>query len=53
VVLPIKIHQTQGLRAECRIYVWKTDSAWAGTCRQLLVTLNDGTQHIAYFQFTK
>jgi hypothetical protein len=23
-------------------YIWKTNSAWAGTCRQLLVTLDDG-----------
>src|SRR5262249_37696347 len=34
-------------------YTWLTDKAWAGTCRQLIVTLNDGTQHIAYFQFTQ
>jgi hypothetical protein len=33
------------------IYVWKTDKAWAGTCRQLLVKLIDGTEHIALFQF--
>ena len=32
-------------------YVWKTDKAWAGTCRQLLVKLIDGTEHIALFQF--
>ena len=33
------------------IYVWKTDSSWAGTCRQLVVTLNDGTTHTALFKF--
>lgn len=33
------------------IYVWKTDSAWAGTCRQLVVTLNDGSVHVANFKF--
>lgn len=33
------------------IYVWKTDKAWAGTCRQLIVKLIDGTEHIARFQF--
>ena len=33
-------------------YVWKTDSAWAGTCRQLTVTLSDGTTHTAKFKFT-
>jgi CSLREA domain-containing protein len=32
-------------------YVWKTDKAWAGTCRQLIVRLNDGVDHIALFQF--
>ena len=33
------------------VYVWKTDSSWAGTCRQLTVTLNDGTTHTALFKF--
>ncbi len=32
-------------------YVWKTTKGWAGTCRVLTVTLDDGTQHLAYFQF--
>jgi len=31
-------------------YVWKTNKAWAGTCRQLRVTLADGTVHAANFQ---
>ena len=35
------------------VYVWKTDKAWAGTCRQLTVRLNDFTTHLAYFAFTK
>jgi hypothetical protein len=35
-------------------YVWKTDKAWANTCRQLVVKLNDGsTEHVANFQFVK
>lgn len=34
-------------------YVWKTDKAWAGTCRQLTVVLVDGTTHVANFNFTK
>jgi len=34
-------------------YVWKTDKAWAGTCRQLIVKLDDGTYHRANFQFVK
>jgi hypothetical protein len=33
------------------IYVWKTNKGWAGTCRQLIVQLNDGTTHYANFQF--
>lgn len=32
-------------------YVWKTESSWAGTCRQLVITLNDGTVHTANFKF--
>ena len=32
-------------------YNWKTDSSWAGTCRQLVVTLNDGSTHVAKFKF--
>ena len=33
------------------VYVWKTDKAWAGTCRQLTVKLNDSTVHVANFKF--
>ncbi len=33
------------------IYVWKTNPAWAGTCRQLVVQLNDGSIHRANFRF--
>jgi Tol biopolymer transport system component len=32
-------------------YVWKTDKAWANTCRQLVLKLNDGTYHRANFKF--
>jgi trimeric autotransporter adhesin len=32
-------------------YNWKTEKAWAGTCRVLVVKLADGTEHIAYFKF--
>jgi hypothetical protein len=34
-------------------YTWKTDKAWANSCRRLTVTLADGTSHIAYFKFIK
>ena len=33
------------------IYVWKTEASWAGTCRQLVVQLNDGSIHRANFKF--
>lgn len=32
-------------------YNWKTESSWAGTCRQLVVTFNDGSTRIALFKF--
>ena len=32
-------------------YIWKTDNAWAGSCRQLTLKLNDYTTHVANFQF--
>ena len=32
-------------------YVWKTNKAWANTCRQLVVTLADGTSYSADFGF--
>lgn len=31
-------------------YVWKTDKTWAGSCRQLVVQLTDGTFHLASFR---
>ena len=30
-------------------YVWKTDKAWAGTCRVLALKLTDNTWHVAGF----
>jgi len=32
-------------------YTWKTEKSWEGTCRQLVVTLNDGSEHRANFKF--
>ncbi len=32
-------------------YIWKTDKAWTGSCRQLDLKLTDGTTHSARFQF--
>lgn len=31
--------------------VWKSLKTWGGTCRQLKVTLTDGTFHLANFKF--
>ena len=31
-------------------YVWKTDRAWAGTCRRLVFGLNDSSSHSADFR---
>jgi len=33
-------------------WIWKTNPAWAGTCRLLLVTFVDGTTHAALFRFS-
>ncbi len=46
---------SSGLRAEGYkyTYVWKTSSAWAGTCRKFVITLADGTSHAALFKFVK
>lgn len=35
------------------VYVWKIEKAWANTCRQLMVTLDDGSLHTAEFKFFK
>jgi hypothetical protein len=35
------------------VYSWKTTSSWAGSCRELVVKLADGSYHYAFFQFTK
>ena len=34
-------------------YVWKTNKGWANTCRELVVKLDDGTEHLANFKFIK
>jgi hypothetical protein len=32
-------------------YNWKTNPAWAGTCRKFVLTLSDGSTHEALFRF--
>lgn len=39
------------LTTDTYTYVWKTDSSWKNTCRQLIVKLSDGTEHAANFKF--
>lgn len=34
-------------------YIWKTNKAWANSCRQLTVQLIGGTSHAALFKFKK
>jgi hypothetical protein len=42
---------TYSARTRLYTYDWKTDKAWAGTCRQLIVRLADGSERRANFQF--
>jgi Kelch motif len=44
---------TYNAAADQYTYTWKTDKTWAGTCRKLTVRLSDGSDHLAYFSFTK
>ena len=34
-------------------YVWKTQRAWANTCRRLVLRLDDGSTQVATFRFEK
>ena len=34
-------------------YPWKTPRAYRGTCRELVLTLSDGSSHSAYFNFVR
>jgi hypothetical protein len=36
--------------ADVYAYVWKTDKAWSGTCRQLVIGFVDGTFQRANFK---
>jgi len=33
-------------------YNWQTLEEWAGTCREVVVTRDDGKQHRAFFSFS-
>jgi hypothetical protein len=34
-------------------YTWRSERSWGNTCRQLIVRLRDGTEHVALFKFNK
>ena len=44
-----------GLRYEADgeryLYNWKTSKSWRGTCRELIIRLDDGTEHAGTFSF--
>jgi hypothetical protein len=42
---------TYDARSQQYSWVWKTDKAWAGTCRRLDLALADGATHSARFRF--
>jgi hypothetical protein len=42
---------TYDAEADQYVFVWQTSSNWEGTCRQLEVTLADGSVHTANFEF--
>lgn len=46
---------TSGLTYDTSIdqynYVWKSSKGWAGTCRQFVMKLKDGSIHLANFKF--
>jgi hypothetical protein len=45
---PLDHQKAQGGRYR---YTWATSKSWSGTCRQLIVTLIDGTVHRANVRF--
>jgi hypothetical protein len=40
-------------RKERYVFLWKTDRRWAGTCRQFMLKLKDGTVRRADFKFVR
>jgi extracellular elastinolytic metalloproteinase len=52
--LPVNTRARRGLTVSSRdrySYDWRTDAAWEGTCRELVLTRDDGVQHRAFFRF--
>jgi hypothetical protein len=40
-------------RTDEYVMLWKTDQKWTGSCREFVLQLDDGSVHVARFQFTK
>jgi hypothetical protein len=40
-------------RSDEYVMLWKTDHKWTGSCREFVLQLDDGSVHVARFQFTK
>jgi hypothetical protein len=40
-------------RSDQYVMLWKTDKKWAGSCREFVLMLDDGSVHTAQFQFKK
>jgi hypothetical protein len=40
-------------RADQYVMLWKTEKKWAGSCREFVLQLDDGSVHTAQFQFKK
>jgi hypothetical protein len=40
-------------RTDRYVMFWKTERKWAGTCREFVLQLDDGSVHTAQFQFVK
>jgi hypothetical protein len=40
-------------RADQYVMLWKTEKKWAGSCREFVLKLDDGSVHTAQFQFKK
>ena len=40
-------------RGDRYVMLWKTERRWAGTCREFVLKLDDGSVHTAPFEFAK
>ena len=44
---------TYDRRSDKYVMLWKTDKKWAGSCREFVLKLDDGSVHTARFEFEK